>query len=536
MKNYGSRCVARLQARRVNIRVDVRPKDRTLKMRLFERWLEDCSPSQRILDLGCGSGSLPAQLAGLHVPGVDIDVSAPAKNAGFPRACADSDQLPFASLSFDLVICHHSLEHVHDVPGTIREIRRVLRPTGRLFVTVPDGSSFSDRLYRFLLCGGGHLQRFTFQSIVGQIESGTGLHLAGWQELSSSFIFVDRRNFLPAPRGRLPGPLPRRMRWLGILPSWVLSGARIFLNLATRLMDRWFATRLSRYGWALGFTPVKQLPEQEIRRLNVCMFCGAGLDREPLERVAPSFYRCPHCSGVNCLFKGPAASGQFKQAGPAPGSICLNYVSKVHKSTLFLPVKPFIISHQHTARHVQNRRRMRTWFYLLAGVALLPFAGATTLLKMSMNDLILQSTSIVRARVTGSRTAAVGKDIFTYYQLQVSETLKKSAIPPVEFAVPGGVYGGLRQIGIGSPVFTEGQEYVLFLWTGRSGMTQVIGLSQGMFNLTTDSSGAIVLNRPAIADQMLDKSGKPVTDQAVTIKWSEFRDLIVKTLPKAAAK
>jgi len=67
-------------------------------------------------------------------------------------------------------------------------------------------------------------------------------------------------------------------------------------------------------------------------------------------------------------------------------------------------------------------------------------------------------------------------------------------------------------------------------------MTQVIGLSQGMFNLTTDSSGAIVLNRPAIADQMLDKSGKPVTDQAVTIKWSEFRDLIVKTLPKAAAK
>lgn len=178
---------------------------------------------------------------------------------------------------------------------------------------------------------------------------------------------------------------------------------------------------------------------------------------------------------------------------------------------------------------------MRTSTFLLASVALLAPAGATTLLKMSMNDLITQSTSIVRAKITGTRTASTGRDIYTYYQLQVSDTLKKGAILPAEFAVPGGVYGNLRQIGIGSPVFTEGQEYVLFLWTSRSGMTQVIGLTQGMFNLKEDGSGAVVLNRPAIADQMLDKSGKPVTDAPVTMKWSELREMIAKTLPKAAA-
>ena len=178
---------------------------------------------------------------------------------------------------------------------------------------------------------------------------------------------------------------------------------------------------------------------------------------------------------------------------------------------------------------------MRTSTFLLASVALLAPAGATTLLKMSMNDLITQSTSIVRAKITGTRTASTGRDIYTYYQLQVSDTLKKGAILPAEFAVPGGVYGNLRQIGIGSPVFTEGQEYVLFLWTSRSGMTQVIGLTQGMFNLKEDGSGAVVLNRPAIADQMLDKSGKQVTDAPVTMKWSELREMIAKTLPKAAA-
>jgi hypothetical protein len=179
---------------------------------------------------------------------------------------------------------------------------------------------------------------------------------------------------------------------------------------------------------------------------------------------------------------------------------------------------------------------MRISFPVIASVVLAASADATTLLKMSMNDLILQSTSIVRARITGSRSVVAGRDIYTYYQLEVSETLKQTGILPAEVAVPGGVYGNLRQIGIGSPSLTQGQDYVLFLWTGRSGMTQVIGLSQGLFSLRQDGSGETVLNRPAIADQMLDKSGKPVTDTAVTMKWSDLRALILKTLPKAAAK
>jgi hypothetical protein len=179
---------------------------------------------------------------------------------------------------------------------------------------------------------------------------------------------------------------------------------------------------------------------------------------------------------------------------------------------------------------------MRISFQLLASVALLAPAGATTLLKMSMNDLIVQSSAIVRAHVSGSRTTAVGRDIYTYYQLQVSETLKRGAIVPAEIAVPGGVYGNVRQIGVGSPALVQGQEYVFFLWTSRSGMTQVIGLSQGMFKLSQDASGNTILNRPAITDQMLDKSGNAVTDSPVTMKWSDLRATIVTTLQKPAAK
>ncbi len=176
---------------------------------------------------------------------------------------------------------------------------------------------------------------------------------------------------------------------------------------------------------------------------------------------------------------------------------------------------------------------MRNLFSILASVALIAPAGATTLVKMSMNDLILQSTAIVRARVTGSRSAMIGQDVYTYYQLQVSESLKGASVP-AEVAVPGGVYGKIRQIGVGSPALTSGKEYVLFLWTSPRGMTQLIGLSQGMLSLTEDASGAAVAGRAVITDPMLNKSGKPVTDAAVRMKWSDLRSQIVRTLQKPA--
>jgi hypothetical protein len=174
---------------------------------------------------------------------------------------------------------------------------------------------------------------------------------------------------------------------------------------------------------------------------------------------------------------------------------------------------------------------MRILSHLLATVALvLPAANATTLLKMTTNDLITQSTSIVRAKITGSRSGAVGNDIYTYYQVQIEETLKQTGALPVEVAVAGGVYRNVRQIGVGSPVLTQGQEYVLFLWTSRSGMTQVIGLTQGMFSLTDG-----VVSRAASSEHVVDKAGNPVKDVPVTMQWSDLRALIHRTLQKTGA-
>jgi hypothetical protein len=102
---------------------------------------------------------------------------------------------------------------------------------------------------------------------------------------------------------------------------------------------------------------------------------------------------------------------------------------------------------------------MRTRSILLAGLAILASAGATTLQKLSLDDMIQQSTGIVRARVAGAHSALRGQNIYTYYRLQILEAPKVSpgqGTSEIEVAVPGGTVNGTRQVAIGSPELTTG--------------------------------------------------------------------------------
>lgn len=160
-------------------------------------------------------------------------------------------------------------------------------------------------------------------------------------------------------------------------------------------------------------------------------------------------------------------------------------------------------------------------------------AWATTLRKLSIDDMIQQSTAIVRVKVTGSSAAFRGKDIYTYYQLQVIENMKAVSPQSLAVAVPGGVAGGLRQMVAGAPMLATGQEYVIFLWTSKSGLTQVIGLSQGLFAVTQNSAGVPVIVRPASISMTLNQSGQAVTDQPVSMSLTALRTEIQGVLGSA---
>jgi SAM-dependent methyltransferase len=101
------------------------------------------------LDLGCGEGRVSHELKalGYRVTATDtvaelVAIAAEAESA-HDYATADGGDLPFEDGRFDLVVAYNVLMDVEDVPGVLREVRRVLKPGGTLMVSL--GHPFRDR-------------------------------------------------------------------------------------------------------------------------------------------------------------------------------------------------------------------------------------------------------------------------------------------------------------------------------------------------------------------------------------------------------
>jgi len=159
-------------------------------------------------------------------------------------------------------------------------------------------------------------------------------------------------------------------------------------------------------------------------------------------------------------------------------------------------------------------------------------AGATIFQQLTLDEMARKSTSIVHARVTGSRELAQGPDVFTVYKFETLETLK-SGPATREVAVPGGVAAGMRQVVAGAPTLRLGQEYVLFLWTSRSGLTQLMGMSQGLFSVGRTTAGDRQVSRAAAGEQMLDAAGRAVRDPALSMPLTELKAKVAKALAGA---
>ena len=100
------------------------------------------TPGLQVLDLGCGVGSTASFLArqfGVETVGLDSSsaslAEAQANDQGVSWVLGRAEQIPFPDNHFDVCMCECFLSAVEEPAVVLREIRRVLRPTGLLAVT-----------------------------------------------------------------------------------------------------------------------------------------------------------------------------------------------------------------------------------------------------------------------------------------------------------------------------------------------------------------------------------------------------------------
>jgi demethylmenaquinone methyltransferase/2-methoxy-6-polyprenyl-1,4-benzoquinol methylase len=117
--------------------------NRVMTAGLDQRWRRKTvqavvQPGDRVLDAACGTGDLAiiAAKAGANVTGLDFSEAmlerARRKSSEIEWICGDLLALPFDDDTFDSATVGFGIRNVADLPGSIAELQRVLRPGGRL--------------------------------------------------------------------------------------------------------------------------------------------------------------------------------------------------------------------------------------------------------------------------------------------------------------------------------------------------------------------------------------------------------------------
>lgn len=91
----------------------------------------------RLLDLGAGTKPYAPVYATRFAASVAVDVPSSPHDLSGVDVLASADSLPFPDESFDCVVFTEVLEHCADPAAVLAEVRRVLRPGGRVFLSTP---------------------------------------------------------------------------------------------------------------------------------------------------------------------------------------------------------------------------------------------------------------------------------------------------------------------------------------------------------------------------------------------------------------
>lgn len=184
----------------------------------------------RALVLGAHHGTVARALRNLPSVGLVVEAEmSPRLLAACdgPRVLADEEALPFRDASLDLVVAPLTLHHVNDVPGTLVQIRRALKPDGLFLGAMLGGATLSEL-------------REAFLAAEAEIEAGASPRVAPFADVRDAGALLQRAGFaLPVADSDVlavtyatPFDLMRELRGMGATNA-LLARRRTPLRRAT---------------------------------------------------------------------------------------------------------------------------------------------------------------------------------------------------------------------------------------------------------------------------------------------------------------
>jgi hypothetical protein len=167
-----------------------------------------------------------------------------------------------------------------------------------------------------------------------------------------------------------------------------------------------------------------------------------------------------------------------------------------------------------------RQRRKFLWVLFLAGLVLIAIAAsATTLSRLTLEDLAAKSTAIARLRCLGSYSRWDGGEIWTETKFEVVDPEEGSLSGTITVRTLGGRVGHLQSHVDEVPAFRPGEEVFLFLWNREAEPFRVLGWSQGTFRISRDA-------RSGVETVTQDSAAHPVFDpQTRTFRHSGVRNM-----------
>ncbi|MBS1842171.1 MAG: hypothetical protein JSS69_05465 [Acidobacteria bacterium] len=137
------------------------------------------------------------------------------------------------------------------------------------------------------------------------------------------------------------------------------------------------------------------------------------------------------------------------------------------------------------------RRKMLWTLFFIGLTVLAAVSRATTLARLSFDELATKAKAIVRVRCLTASSVWRNGEIWTETEFAVLDRSKGAAPGILRISLPGGKVAHIQSRVDGVPNFREGEEAYLFLWDAPGKEPSVLGWAQGTFRISRDPNNGL---------------------------------------------